>query len=724
MPPRKPKPANLSPEQAAQWWNVAGHIYTLAQSSAGRVQLGIYLTLILLTAGVAGLYDAFVWSAAEPVTPDEFKMGWDEKAAKAEAPRIAAMMPKFAILDAEGNQVSGAGKSAELWKYTKLANGGKHIATWRQESGDCVSMGVTNAISYRMAFQIAHEQRNEVLKIPFPPYSYGGSRVNIGKRQLGRGAGSIGAWGAQWAQSGGVYTVEQAALDGYVYSGSLADKWGWDGPPKKTVEYGQKFRIRTIAPVTTWEDCCDALVHGYPVTVASNVGFTGPFVDRDGKKWGSARGNWAHQMCFIGCEDRPGREKGCYVINSWGANAHPKPLNDEPPGGFWVSAGTVARMVGQGDSWAYSDFDGFPAAEVDWQTFKEDVIESGDQAEKDAVVIADEPEPEPVLKEVRKMHAFHVSLSLLAIGSFLGLGCLFYRSKFNGKRLRNAATILIALSLLGASLTAEAGARRAARFCRDGQCATAISRGSISSGGGYYQSRAQYVAPVTANRCCTCGDGNPCTCGANCYCVNGACRPIKSKPVTKPVNQPSSKPLSVPVSHVATVDSWQTMQVDPLATAVASVDHSRLTLPSDEIMPVNWNAFAYQLSDLPERSGVGSGNPFIEPSGTWNTIPVTGDEWYDSEAASTVKPVVLMYTASWCAPCQIAKQQLAAAAAKGELPFTIQEVDIDIDRGYQGAVPHFAYKNSTTSTGWAFLQKQPGWRGVDELKTKWSQRSR
>lgn len=480
-----------------RWWNVPGHLYGLSRTADGRNQLLIYASIVLIVLAAGGLWDRTFWTP-EQITPEDARFGWNESIAKEEAPRIAAMMPKFAITDADGNVVSGEGKSAELWRFTKLVNGGKHIATWKQESGDCVSMGWSNAIAYRMGFQIAQDQRNEVLKIPFPPYCYGTSRVLIGKRQLGRQAGSVGAWAAQASQAYGVLPTEQAESLGYRYSGQLADQWGWTGPPRDTITYGSKFRIRTVSQVRTWEDTRDALVHGYPVTVASNVGFTGGPYDRDGKRWLRSRGNWGHQMCFIGCEDRSGREKGAYCLNSWGTDAHPKPLNDEPLGGFWVDAATVQRMVSQNDSWAYSDFDGFPAEQVaDWNAFKSQV-EATQPGEHEAELLArsEQPDPQPVLMEVRSMFSLNLLWCCLALGVVLGAVALMARYGSKVGRV-SSALLLAGIMLYGATSTeTEAGPRRrAARYQA-------------------YQAQQTYQAQAATAPACACPSG---------ACCNGAC---------------------------------------------------------------------------------------------------------------------------------------------------------------------------------------------------------
>ena len=44
---------------------------------------------------------------------------------------------------------------------------------------------------------------------------------------------------------------------------------------------------------------------------------------------------------------------------------HPAPLNGEPPGGFWIEESTMNYIAAQGDCWAFSNFDGFPARDID-----------------------------------------------------------------------------------------------------------------------------------------------------------------------------------------------------------------------------------------------------------------------------------------------------------------------------------------------------------------------
>lgn len=400
--------------------------------------------IALQVLGVVGILDGTM-VAVPDVSAPENRFGWDEGSAKVDAPRIAAQMPAFAITDTDGNVLSGAGKSAELWRFAKVCNNGKHIPTWRQESGDCVSMGWSNALAYRMAYQIAQDGRSEKLEIPFPPYMYGVSRVQIGKRRI-RGQGSVGAWAAQGSQSYGVATTPQAESNGFKYSGKLADNWGWNGPPKVLIDLGKQHRVNQISPVRSWEDVRDALAYGFTVTVASNVGFDGGYYDRDGKRWLKRGGRWAHQMCFVGMEDRPGRSKGAFCLNSWGVDAHPKPIGDEPPGGFWVDWQTVQAMVQQGDSWAYSDFDGFvidaDTSGADWNIFKQDVIaDSGDtqDAQVKSVALDEVEKPDEVtipdqIHEVRKWNSARVGSGASLSGTVCMLVWLMRRRTSRRRR--------------------------------------------------------------------------------------------------------------------------------------------------------------------------------------------------------------------------------------------------------------------------------------------------
>lgn len=307
------------------------------------------------------------------LTPSDARMGWS---GREEAKRAwEAIGEQFASFFIAAQTESTNGKRVVLWEASKLANGGRHFPTLRQQVGSCVGHGGANACWYLSAWEVVRLNDRERVIMPVEPYAYGIMRMEGGFRISGDGG--VGSWMALATTK---YGVLRSDLEGgptwdersgelgttVSWSGELDRQWGRrPGPPAELVDAGRQHLVRTVAKVTSYEQVRDALANGYPVTVASSQGFQmRPRVDR-GKHWGVPSGTWMHQMCFIGVDDDSARP-GCYCLNSWGADAHGRPADDAPPGGFWVDAETVTRMARQDDTFAWSQFDGFPEQELDF----------------------------------------------------------------------------------------------------------------------------------------------------------------------------------------------------------------------------------------------------------------------------------------------------------------------------------------------------------------------
>lgn len=314
-------------------------------------------------------------------TPESSRMGWV-------APELPDDVAEFRVVGSLPGYTS-EGTVSNLWDFSQRINDGEHFPTYRQEVGDCVANGAANAVNYLQAVQLGQtpepfwavdEESGDVALTGPPefrtahrPFIYGVSRTDpkLGNKRL-RGDGSTGYWAAYACRDIGV--IAATGDDVPKYNGSLARKWGKSGPPKKFINQAKEFRVREVALVTSYEAARDALASGYPVTIASNQGFVMKPVESDGKSWGKPKGNWNHQMCLIGVDDTVqgpfGGPKGAvYCLNSWGATAHGKPADDAPPGGFWIDRRTADRILSQKDSWAYSNFDGFPVRDLDFQVF-------------------------------------------------------------------------------------------------------------------------------------------------------------------------------------------------------------------------------------------------------------------------------------------------------------------------------------------------------------------
>jgi len=230
-----------------------------------------------------------------------------------------------------------------------------------QDIGDCVSWGAKHAIEYLQCFQLNLGNWDEY-KIIFSPYLYGCGRVYIGDGNIS-GDGSCGIWQAQAVVQYGSIPTDLPGLP--KYNGKIAKQFGdsrsildqWNGE-------GKKHLIKSTAKVSSWEQAVQAVINGYPVTVASNVGFE-MLPRSDGFHHRS--GNWGHQMCLIGVDDDgDGIPSHGIIMNNWGdVHGSLTDLRDKtiklPPGVLRVRGEDIQIMLNADDSFAYSGYYGFPA---------------------------------------------------------------------------------------------------------------------------------------------------------------------------------------------------------------------------------------------------------------------------------------------------------------------------------------------------------------------------
>lgn len=270
---------------------------------------------------------------------------------------------------------SGEGKKTLLWKFFEEVSRGPLIPH-NQTVGDCVSQAWGLGIDFLDAIQIARGQGEWVAKCATEPI-YAGGRVEIGKGAMS-GDGMHGSWAGRWCRDYGIL-LRQPYLDGKYdftrYSGSKARRWAhfckrctkWGGGVPDALEpIAKKHPVKTITLVTSWEQARDAIYNGYPVTVCSNYGFRRKR-DKDG--FSIQRGKWFHSMLLAGMDDTSSRPGGLF-INSWGTNWINGPTRlDQPIGSFWVDADTIDGMLSQDDSFALSNYIGYPRQHLDYQLY-------------------------------------------------------------------------------------------------------------------------------------------------------------------------------------------------------------------------------------------------------------------------------------------------------------------------------------------------------------------
>jgi len=255
-----------------------------------------------------------------------------------------------------------------IWEYAKQVNGGRHLPTYFQESGDCVSMGAAQAGMYLSAYEIVARKEEEVFKRWFPPWIYFKSRMapDAGNGRLRRGAGSTGAWAAVALMNYGVLFDSDPGVP--AYSGALANAWGIgrvDGVEKlETLAHDNP--VRSASRLRTADEIIGALDGYQPCTYAIIWRYGSDAVERHGRRFlqRQRRATGGHQICLL---DYDREVDAVFALNSWGESAHAGPDNGEPLGGAWLDVADVERDLSESQTevYALSQFDGHPA-DADW----------------------------------------------------------------------------------------------------------------------------------------------------------------------------------------------------------------------------------------------------------------------------------------------------------------------------------------------------------------------
>ena len=224
--------------------------------------------------------------------------------------------------------------------------------------GSCVGFGTVAAIEATIVAEVFNNEPEDVRDL-CTEVCYAGSRVEVGKNKIpARSDGSIGAWAAEFCKSFGV--IDRGVYLKYdlkKYDEARCRNWGSSGVPDDLESFVRKYPVKTITKLRNYEDYKQACAQGYFSSICSNRGFK---MKRDEKGFASPSGVWNHCMAGIGYIT--GSREGAWICNSWGSSAHTGPVGEgnPPPCGFYADAEVVDSMIKQGDSWCFSNVQGFP----------------------------------------------------------------------------------------------------------------------------------------------------------------------------------------------------------------------------------------------------------------------------------------------------------------------------------------------------------------------------
>lgn len=320
-----------------------------------RVQRCLYLIgfqIALLGVVAAG------WLLTTPDHPSQFT-GWAPEALPA-TEAWSSSLPKFVLRHpVTGEQIVQDNLHVRviLTDDVAQANGGRLPDNIPQQVGDCTSFGAAHAIEATQGAQCIRGPPQTFRRIS-TMWLYGASRVWVLNGQI-NGDGSTGSATAKAALIYGALPLDEAP----PYSGQTARQWGQRGPPVALKEKALQHRVKTVALMRSAADVRDSICNRFGVTVASDWGNPKKqYRLQDGRQVAQRSGTWMHQMAVVGYDGTAPSGKRYYLIQqSWGPDSDPPSNDGTPPGTFWVEEHDMEYMVAPADSYAYSDFDGFPA---------------------------------------------------------------------------------------------------------------------------------------------------------------------------------------------------------------------------------------------------------------------------------------------------------------------------------------------------------------------------
>lgn len=240
---------------------------------------------------------------------------------------------------------------------------GKDTPNYPQQIGDCVSFGAKNATEYLSCCDILLRGDREQFKLVFPPYYYGTGRVYVGGWDNDYSDGSLGSYMAQAVMKYGTLFTDEPGLPSY--SGSVAKEFGAKRSTlDKWLPTAKKYLVKSAAQINSWEELVTAIANGYPCATASNVGYS---MQPSSDGFHRQTTSWAHQLCFIGVDDND-KDPYAIILNSWG-DAHGKLKDFEtgeelPMGVLRVRKNDALKHIRAKETFAYSQFDGFPANNI------------------------------------------------------------------------------------------------------------------------------------------------------------------------------------------------------------------------------------------------------------------------------------------------------------------------------------------------------------------------
>lgn len=210
---------------------------------------------------------------------------------------------------------------------------------------------------------------------------YGLGRVEVyGKKSGGYSDGATG-YGVAMAvhKFGTLLRIDYSSITGNSehdlrkYNGKKAKEWGNFGcggrdDKGKLDEVAKKYPIQTVTAIKSIQEAVSALQNGYPLTIASGIGFGD--MKRDATGVVRRSGSWNHLMAILGLRWVSNKPQ-FRIFQSWGNSCgiqndpgiiHPEVSKCS----WWCIQDDLQAIINNGEVYAFSDLKGFPPRKLDF----------------------------------------------------------------------------------------------------------------------------------------------------------------------------------------------------------------------------------------------------------------------------------------------------------------------------------------------------------------------
>ena len=248
-----------------------------------------------------------------------------------------------------------------------------------QSSGSCVGASAGSVIHLRQAIDITMLGDAERWTRCCWLLQYGLGRMLGGFKDPGEG--SFGSAQAKAAVQFGTLAADIEGLPSFRQHGdwmkySREDEIKWsdgDEIDDKYLNIAKKQTVIETPNVKSIDDAVRVLWSLNPLTIASSFGTRNEDIRPQGPAGmrvniAKRRGDWAHQMMIDSYWIHPTVGLIFHVMNNWGHDAHPLPVDDTPSGGFWIVERDLEDILNErySEVIGYGGINGFEVPAIDF----------------------------------------------------------------------------------------------------------------------------------------------------------------------------------------------------------------------------------------------------------------------------------------------------------------------------------------------------------------------